>query len=612
LFKITLIILLVTFGCQKNHEYYVSPSGNDQHPGTRKQPFATIQKAKQEVRSVLKRNPHSDVTIYLDGGIYPLTEPLTFKPEDSGKGNVRVIYTALPGEYPFVSGGVEINGWKQTKKHMWVANLPPIGDESWSARELFIEGRRAPRARHPNEGYLRVDRVGADNRTHFYHRTEEFPIPEDPAKVELILLHDWSITRINLKEIDSKEHRITAMDSIGAKVLSFFTIGNWEPDPRYYLENAPEFLDHPYEWYLDKTDQQIHLMLPEGEDPNSLEVIVPYAKKLLSLQGTEDHRMGNLSFEGITFAYCAFDLPAEGYAGIQACHMDPRGGDENWDVVPSAVDVSWAEQVLFNQCSWEHLGGSGLWLGAGSRNNTVTNCRFSDISGNGVMIGEGSSRRIDGDPWWRGAPEQAASGNRVEHCEISSTGQQFFGAVGIWCGITAHTTINNNLIYDLPYTGISAGWHWSPEPTPCRGLKIEHNHIHHIMKILSDGGGIYVLGLQPGGLINGNHIHHVDVNAGRAESNGMFLDEGSTSLTITQNLIHHIARSPLRFHRATTNLVSENILVCGEGIPPVRYNRTREKDITMKNNQVLSVTRAADMQLLKEAIKNHPAGISEQ
>ena len=191
----------------------------------------------------------------------------------------------------------------------------------------------------------------------------------------------------------------------------------------------------------------------------------------------------------------------------------------------------------------------------------------------------------------------------MENCSISETGQQFFGSVGIWSGITAQTLIKNNQISNLPYSGISVGWHWSTEPTPCREVRIEGNHIHHILKILSDGGGIYMLGLQPGGQITGNHIHHVDINAGRAESNGMFLDEGTTDVTVANNLIYAIARSPLRFHRATTNLVQDNVLVCGEDIPPVRYNRTEEKDIKMKGNLILSATNEEDMSKLAGIIQ---------
>ena len=117
---------------------------------------------------------------------------------------------------------------------------------------------------------------------------------------------------------------------------------------------------------------------------------------------------------------------------------------------------------------------------------------------------------------------------------------------------------------------------------------IDGNHIHHIMQILSDGGGIYSLGLQPGSKILNNQIHDVKINAGRAESNGMFLDEGTTDVLIANNLIYNIAKSPLRFHRATTNLVKDNYLFCRDENPPIRYNTTKEEDIKKENNKVFN------------------------
>jgi hypothetical protein len=174
--------------------------------------------------------------------------------------------------------------------------------------------------------------------------------------------------------------------------------------------------------------------------------------------------------------------------------------------------------------------------------------------------------------------------------------------VGIWCGLTTETTIRNNTIHNLPYTGISIGWMWSPEPTPCRENSIDGNHIHHIMKTLSDGGGIYMLGLQPGSKIMNNRIHDVDLNVGRAESNGMFLDEGTTDVIVENNLIYSIAKSPLRFHRATTNLVKENRLFCSENMPPIRYNTTKEEDIQKVNNQVFYENDSDYKMQLKKAI----------
>ena len=597
------ISLFIAASCNQMSEFYVSPSGDDSHPGTRGKPFATIQKATEAVRSVLLSKQHADITVYLDGGVYQSGEPIIFKPEDSGRDGFQVIYKAMPGKKPVISGGVQINNWEKNEQGFWVANVPAIKGKPWIFRELFIDGKRARRARHPDEGYLHVAKVGADNRTNFFFSQGDFPLPENSREVELVLLHDWSITRINLKEIDRGKTKITAVDSIGAKLLDFFTIGNWEPHPRYFLENSLAFLDQPFEWYLDKETQLLYLILPEGLNPQESEIIAPYAENLLSLNGSEENRIRNIRFDGITFSHCSYSLPAKGYAGVQACHFDPREGGTTWNTIPSAIEASWTENCSFNNCTLIHMGGSGLRFGKGSRNCTVSSCSLSDISGNGIMIGEGSGRLIDRSTWWKSIPQQVASGNRVENCVISETGQQFFGAVGIWSGITAQTHIKNNQISDLPYTGISIGWHWSAESTPCREVRIEGNHIHHIMKTLSDGGGIYVLGLQPGGKITGNHIHHVDINTGRAESNGMFLDEGTTDFTVANNLIYDIARSPLRFHRATTNLVKDNILVCGEDIPPVRYNRTDEKDIVMKGNLILSATNEEDMSRLAGIIE---------
>ena len=49
------------------------------------------------------------------------------------------------------------------------------------------------------------------------------------------------------------------------------------------------------------------------------------------------------------------------------------------------------------------------------------------------------------------------------------------------------------------------------------------------MQHLGDGGGIYTLGFQPGTVIRGNHIHHVQRSRFNqaAPNNGMFIDEGS-------------------------------------------------------------------------------------
>lgn len=596
-----LIGVLLSFSLTAK-DIYVSPNGNDSNEGTKKLPLKTISLAQVMAINLLESGKESEITVWLAGGTYSISEPLVFKFFTSGGENGTLVFKAQKGESPIVSGGVELTDWKKNREGLWEANLPEILKGQAGFRELFIAGKRAIRARFPNEDFLHVKKAGEDRRTNFFFEKNDFPIPGNLEGLELVFLHDWSISRIGVKEIDAGNNQLFTVDSIGAKSPDFFTIDNWEPNPRYFLENAPEFLDAEYEWIFQDDQKKFLLKLPEGVNPNDLKTIVPFSKGLISIIGEENQPVKNIHFEGITFQFSKWDIPEKGYCGVQACHFDPRPSTGEWAVVPAAISSVWAENVSFSGCTFKNFGGSGIWFGTGSKNCKVVDSELQDISGNGIMIGEGQDRKVNGEPWWTSAPDQVALGNTIENCTLTQVGAQFYGAVGIWAGLTAKTSIKNNHIFDLPYTGISVGWMWSPAATPSRQNIISGNHIHDIMNILSDGGGIYMLGLQPGSKILNNRIYDVEVNAGRAESNGMFLDEGITDVLVEGNLVYNIAKSPLRFHRAFVNLVRDNYFFCKDGNPPIRYNTTKEEDIQKVDNKVLSEGDPNYQQELERAI----------
>jgi hypothetical protein len=164
---------------------------------------------------------------------------------------------------------------------------------------------------------------------------------------------------------------------------------------------------------------------------------------------------------------------------------------------------------------------------------------IDDVAGNGVSVGERVSVV-------KGVPR----GNRVLDNLVRDCGQRFYGAVGIWVGFAERTTIAHNLIHRLPYTGISVGWEWSTKPTSCRENIIEFNHVYDVMNRLCDGGCIYMLGLQPGTIVRGNHLHdvHRSFMAQGAPNNGMFIDEGSKGYHFERNVIHDTAAEPIRFN----------------------------------------------------------------
>jgi len=602
--RVVFISLLLAFQMPwsshaQNIEIYVSPDGNDAAIGTLSDPVKGLERAAELAR---KQSGKLPVTIFLSEGTYYLTEALKLGTEDGGKSEAPVYWSAVPGDVAIISGGIQIEKWVVEDNGCWSTELPEALPGTF--RSFYVNGERASRARYPDEGYLRVKKAGKDNRTNFYFDKGDIPAIDLKEGLELVLLHDWSLTRIPVKSIDQQAKRLTAVDSIGAR-LNFFTLTHWEEHPRYYLENALEFCDHPGEWYASYEEGKIYYHPRPGEQLEESSGVIPLAEQLIVIEGDEEQHASHINFWGITFEHTSWTLPPSGYCGLQACMFTDRTANKTgWSKVPAAIELNRAEHCSFDQCIIRNTGGSGLWMRSNCSHCELTRSHIHTISGNGVNIGEGNDRLSAGVPWWISVPEEVSGNNRVSHTLIENCGTQFYGAVGIWCGLVANTVIEHNVIRDLPYTGISVGWMWTDDPTPCRENTIHANHIHHILKELSDGGGIYSLGLQPGSRITRNHIHDVRVNAGRAESNGMFLDEGTKELLVEDNIIYNIARSPLRFHKAKKpNMVRNNVLVCGDDIPPIRYNSTKPEDIQKIDNTVLRQSSEADMKLLKELVK---------
>jgi len=596
---LALAFILIRSCDAQSFEIYISPAGNDTSAGTIAAPVKSLHRASELVREKAGKVP---VTVKLSGGVYPLTEALSLGPEDGGTPDAPVRWEAMPGEEVIISGGIRVDNWKQEEDGSWSAVLPATYQGTF--RSFYVNGLRATRARYPDEGYLRVGKAGKDNRTNFYFNEGDIPAVKSTDGLELILLHDWSLTRIPVKSIDHLTRQLTAVDSIGAQ-LPFFTLTHWEEHPRYYLENMREFCDQPGEWYADFNVRKIYYSPLPGEKIGETFGVIPLAEKLIVIEGNKEQHAGYISFKGITFEHTAYELPELGYCGIQACMFSDRTANQDgWSKVPAAIELDMADHCSFHQCTIRNTGGTGIWIGRNCSACEISGSHIHDVSGNGVNIGEGNDRMAKGKPWWRSSPEEASSGNRVSHSLIERCGLQFNGAVGIWCGLVANTVIEHNEIRDLPYSGISVGWMWTPEPTPCRENTIHANHIHHILNILSDGGGIYSLGLQPGSRITNNLIHDVQVNAGRAESNGIFLDEGTKELVIENNIVFNIARSPMRFHKAQhPTMVRNNVLVCDDEIPSIAYNSTREEDIQLTGNTILSQTSESDMEKLEAMVK---------
>ncbi len=579
-------------------QVFVAPDGDDAGPGSLSRPFATPARALEQVIELRRAHPDRDVVVLLRGGTYRMAAPLVMRPEAGGSDAATVLWSSYPGERAALSGGRALERLRHED-----------GDEL--ARFALIEGAptprsafaglaRLPRAHYPNDDWLRVDQAGEDRRTSFTFAAGAAPEIPDPAGLEVLLLHDWSTSRIPVAEYDPAAGRLATTAPLGC-AAPHYAIDNFEPHPRFRLEGHPALIDAPSEWAVDAGAGELLM-----RSPPAAPVEVPVLEQLLRIAGTVDAPVRNLRFEGIDFELCAFIPPAAGWAGAQASMHEPRDGSDRHSqrtFVPAAVELEFAAGCSFTDVSFRRLDGSAVWLGRGCRQVALRRCVIRDVGANGVNLGEDAERQVDGEPWWRalaaapaeGAVPEAelARGLIVERCLIERCGQRFGGAVGLWIGFAADCVIRHNTIRELPYTGLSVGWVWAQDPSPCGGHVIERNHIHDVMQLLSDGGCVYTLGRQPGTVIRDNLLHGVPRHAGRAPSNGIFMDQGSAEILVERNHIHDVDHSPIRFHLAGANAIRGNWLEAPEGTTPFFYNRTDPEEQSFEGNQVLEELSAA-------------------
>ncbi len=532
-------------------DFYVAPDGSDTNPGTAEKPFASLARAQRAVRRILRDGLRSDVLVLVRGGLHALTEPLVFGPQDSGTQAFSVTYAACPGETVVVSGGRAIGGWQRGEDGLWTARVAGVREGEWYFRQLYVNGRRATRARTPNltddapfwqlAGAALSDDLREFSLTFAPDQVREWANLGD---VEIVVPGEWAIFRKRLVSVDpTASTALLEGPHVSPQVHQWNRphAGRW-----FHLENAREFLDQPGEWYLDRASGVLTYRPGEGKDMGRAQVVAPVLTRLVEVRGSADRPVSNLHFRGLRFEHATWELPEGGYRGVQACHFtdyDRESGETRWAQIEPAILFEFARGCSLTDGEVAHLGGSGLFLSRGCEGNRMEgNCMW-DIAGNGIMVGGPDD------------PTLVPRDNVVTNNHVHDCGAEFYGAVGVSVGFAQGTQVSHNLVHHLPYTGISVGWRWDDSPTACERNIVEYNHIHHVMGRLADGGGIYTLGLQPGTVLRGNLIHDVVRSpfAQGAPNNGIFFDQGSKGFLVAEQVIYSTTGQPIRFNQCAAD-----------------------------------------------------------
>ena len=501
----------------------------------------TIYEALSKARSARKTN--DNVRLLLSGTQY-LASPIYLGADDSrltieGTGNGAVL-----------SGGRILTGWKRGASNVWELEIPQVKAGSWFFRQMFVNGERRRRARTPNVGYFRMDGPSIQgNPATFKFRAGDLKKEwADNPDVEVVGLINWEDFHMRLSGIEEGTRTATLVgDSKGA---------SRENDARYYIENAPEGLDAPGEWQLNSKTGLLRYWPMPGEDMTKAQVIAPLLSNLLFIGGDPASKKAaeNITLRKITFSHTEYPLGSAGYLDIQASYT-----------IPGAAHFTYARNCLIEDCTFSHLGTYGLQLGRGVQSTKVRYCNFFDLGAGGVRIG---------DEAWGSEQFQHSFGNEVSDCNIHQIGRFFTSGMGVLIFQSATNRISHNHIYDGYQSGVSVGWTWGYSPNPTRKNIIEYNHIHDLgQEVLSDLGGVYTLGVQPGTVVQNNLIH--DVKCARYGAIGLYTDEGSSEILLQNNVVYRCTISSFAQHYGRNNIVRNNIFAFAQGS---QFDRAREDE----------------------------------
>ncbi|NLY01297.1 MAG: right-handed parallel beta-helix repeat-containing protein [Rhodopirellula sp.] len=522
---------------------YVAADGNDANPGTADRPFATLERARDEIRQrkAAVGLAEDGFTVELRGGTYQRSQPLQLTAKDSGTPSTPIIYRVSRGETVRLVGGREVTGWEpvadaaalarldeSARGQVWQADLKVQGItdlegigaaksyQSDPGLEVFFQEKPMTLARYPNSGYMFIARAldaSGQPGTGIVTSPEGKFVCEDPrparwTKEKDVWLHgfwayDWSDLRIPLCSVDPEARTL----SLGPRAGQSFRVraGQW-----FYAQNVLSELDSPGEWYLDRDTATLYFWPPAPLSAGK--VVVSLVRDLVQLDGA-----CHVAFRGLLFE-----------AG--------RG---------SAMVVKGGADVRVVACTIRNMGNWAVKVYGGTRHGVV-GCDIYQTGQGGVHLEGGDRKTLT-------PASHYADNNHIHHtARWDPVYQQAITVFGVGNRAT------HNLIENVPH--IAIGFTGNDQT-------IEYNEIHSSVFQSNDAGAIYTsppdeTWSMRGHKIRYNYLHNIHGFQGKG-CQGVYLDDCFSSADISGNIFYDVATAIL-IGGGRDNLMTNNLFIkCG-------------------------------------------------
>jgi len=561
---LALILLLALQGTAmaqppaRSLQIHVAQTGRDSDAGTAARPFASLERAKAAVRQARASDTLLQVEVVVHGGVYHLARTLEFDPADSGAKAAPVVWRAAEGVKVVISGGRAIKGaWRTEPGGIWSIAVPqargwrrdmqrpeaytPEPAGPWNFRELYVNGRRAVRARYPNVGesrpFLFATGGGMSHIMLPPHAARSAWADAADAQINIVprwrFFNQWN----DVARVDTATGRI----DIGPRERH----GEIDKGAWFWVEGVRSELDAPGEWHLDHEEGRLYYKPRPGESMEKAEVVAPFLNRIIYLKGDVDRgtHVRNLTFKGFTFRHTSYTL-----GQIEArVHTD------------GAVVMDNATDCTVSDCRFELIGGYACWLHLDTQGILFERNHVTESGGGGVlMTGARLSYMDDSKVYTPGEKARRVFpirnriiGNTVEHCGRI---RYYGGGVHIDSrpanmAMAPGSHIAHNLFRDLSRNGIFAFRNQG-------GHVIEFNEIHDCMQTTIDGAAIHFATmnrLAAPNFILDNHLYNVwgfeqlpDREPRRTLANGVFLDWATSNTTLRHNTIYNTGEREIK------------------------------------------------------------------
>lgn len=374
-------------------EFTVATNGSDTDPGTKAQPFRTIQHAAEVMQP--------GDTCMIRGGVHRET----VRPKVSGDPGKPLRFAAFGNETVTVSGADALSS-------DWSVHNGSIYKATTDRRfiQLFVDGKMMQEARWPNsppEDVMRMNRAEAGPGTDYDTLADPSLPPGDWSGALVLLWPGSRWTNSTRRIVDYAPGKGFRFDRTlrREKADPYHEKDPYRPQPGnpFILFGSLAGLDSPGEWYLDSAKGIIYLWSVGGESPAAHAVEVKQRDLAFDLSG-----LGNIEVRGLRIFAAAISMTDAHDCVIEDCHL--RYPEHLREIdgykMPPIKNVVTGRNNEWRRCSIVYSATTALRLAG--ENNRITNSIVHDANYLGTS---------------RGALELSGTGAVVRQCSLYRAGR---------------------------------------------------------------------------------------------------------------------------------------------------------------------------------------------